>query len=91
MSEVINNRFSYEDEVIEFRGKRYIVDYKRIFIFLGFIFGIGLVLAMSEKPVRYSHIEYLQLIISNSGFIDWLIIGMLVFFACKTSIWEVDK
>lgn len=77
--------------MIKFRGKNYIVDYKRIFIFLGLIFGIGFVLAMSEKPIQYSHVEYLQLIISNSSFIDWLLIGILIFFAFKSSIWKVDK
>lgn len=77
--------------MIKFRGKNYIVDYKRIFIFLGLIFGIGFVLAMSEKPIQYSHVEYLQLIILNSSFIDWLLIGILIFFAFKSSIWKVDK
>ena len=77
--------------MIKFKGKQYFIDYKRIFSLISFIFGLGIVYAFVEKPQNMAFIKYTQLIISNTGVIDWIIISVIVFAIIKANIWEDKK
>ena len=77
--------------MIKINGKQYIVDYKRMFGLIGFIFGTGIIYAISDKPNNMNYSEYFQLIISNTGTVSWIMIGFLLFVIVKANIWENKK
>lgn len=76
---------------MKINGKQYIVDYKRMFGLIGFIFGTGIIYIVSDKPNNMHYSEYFQLIISNTGLVGWIMVCFVLFIIIKGNIWENKK